>query len=81
MYVYVYIYIEREIKKKAGGCFHGVMVKTLDCRTVVSEFKLQSSCYVHFWTNTLRKGMNPLILLAMGFIVPLIFLKNAFVIK
>ena len=22
--------------------------------------------YVHFWANTLRKGMNPLILPAMG---------------
>ena len=49
-----------------GGCPHGVMVKAMDCRIVVSEFVLQSHYYVHFQANTLGKGMNPLILLAMG---------------
>ena len=44
----------------------GVMVNAMDCRIVVSEFELQSRNYVHFWTNTLGKGMNPLILPAMG---------------
>ena len=34
----------------------GVMVKVNDCRIVVSKFELQSRYYVHFWTNTLRKG-------------------------
>ena len=43
-----------------------VMVKTMDCRIVVSVFVCQSRYYVHFWANTLGKGMNPLILLAMG---------------
>ena len=38
------------------GCLHGVMVKVLDCGIVVTEFELQ---------NTLGKGMNPFILLAM----------------
>ena len=47
-------------------CPRGVMVKALDCRIVVSEFKLQSRCYVHFRTNTLGKGMNSLIPPAMG---------------
>ena len=42
-------------------------VKVLDCDIVVSEFKLRSSYYVHFWTYTLGKGMNPLISLAMGY--------------
>ena len=32
----------------------------------VREFVLQSRYYVHFWANTLGKGMNPLILPAMG---------------
>ena len=50
----------------AGGCPHGVMVKALDCGIVVSEFELQSQYGMHFRTNTLGKGMNPLILLAMG---------------
>ena len=48
------------------GCPHGVMVKALDCRIVVCEFVLQSRYYVHFRANTLGKGMNPLILPAMG---------------
>ena len=47
-------------------CPRGVMVKAMDCRIVVREFVLQSRNYVHFRTNTLGKGMKPLILLAMG---------------
>ena len=48
------------------GCPCGVMVKAMNCRIVVSEFVLQSRYYVHVWANTLGKGMNPLILTAMG---------------
>ena len=48
------------------GCPHGVMVKVMDCGIIVSEFVLQSCYYVHFWTNTLGNGMNPLILPAIG---------------
>ena len=33
---------------------------------VVSGFELQSRYYVHFWTNTLEKGMKPLILSIYG---------------
>ena len=44
------------------GCPRGVMVKAMDCGIVVREFVLQSCYYVHFQTNTLGKGMNPLIL-------------------
>ena len=47
-------------------CPRGVMVKAMDCGIVVREFVLQSRYYVHFRANTLRKGMNPLILPAMG---------------
>ena len=58
------------------------MVKAMDCRIVVSEFVLQSRYYVHFRVNTLEKGMNPLILPAMGWIVPLMFFsENSFGIK
>ena len=49
------------------------MVKAMDCGIVVHEFVFQSHYYVHFWANTLGKGMNPLILPAMGEIVPLLF--------
>ena len=48
------------------GCPRGVMVKAMDCGIVVREFVLQSRCYIHFRANTLGKGMNPLILPAMG---------------
>ena len=58
------------------------MVKAMDCGIVVREFVLQSLYYVHFLANTLGKGMNPLILPAMGEIVPLLFfLENGFGIK
>ena len=42
------------------------MVKAMVCEIVAREFELQSRCYVNFRTNTLRKGMNPRILPAMG---------------
>ena len=44
----------------------GVIAKVLDCDLEESEFELQSYYYVYFRTNTLRKGMNPLILPAGG---------------
>ena len=44
----------------------GVMVKSMDFGIVVFEFEIQSCYYVHFQTNTHGKGMNPLILPAMG---------------
>ncbi len=50
----------------ADGYPRGLMVKAMDCGIVVSEFVLQSRYYVHFRANTLGKGMNPLILPAMG---------------
>ena len=42
------------------GCPRGVMVKLMDRGIVESEFELQLPYYVHFWTNTLGKDMNPL---------------------
>ena len=42
------------------------MVYAMDCGIVVGKFVLQSRYYVHFQTNTFGKGMNPLILPAMG---------------
>ena len=54
----------------------------LDCNIVVSEFELQSHYYMHFLTNSLRKGMNLLIPPAIGSIVPLpFFYKDCFDIK
>ena len=37
-----------------------------DCDFEVSKFKLQSCYYFHIRTNTLGKGMNPLISQVMG---------------
>ena len=48
------------------GCPRGVIVKAMDSEIVVSEFELESRYYVYFRANTLRKGMNPLILPAVG---------------
>ena len=48
------------------GCSRGVMVNALYCEIVECEFELQWYCYIHFWTNTLGKDMNPFILPAMG---------------
>ena len=56
-----------------GECPRGVMVKAMNCVIVINEFLLQSCYYVHFQANTLGKGMNPLILPAMGGIAPLLF--------
>ena len=50
----------------AGGCPRDVMVKAMDCGIVVREFVFQSRYNVHFRVNTLGKGMNPLILPAIG---------------
>ena len=47
-------------------CPRGVMVKVLDCGIIASKFKFQSYYYVNFQTNTLGKGINPLILPVMG---------------
>ena len=39
----------------------GVMNKMLKFGLEVSEFELQLYYYIHFWTNILGKGMNPLV--------------------
>ena len=36
------------------------MTQVLDCGFKISEFELQSLCYIHFWTYTLGKSMNAL---------------------
>ena len=53
---------ERHWRYLLRGRPRGVMVKAMNCGIVVREFILQSRYYVHFRTNTLGKGMNPLIL-------------------
>ena len=54
------------IRTLEWGCPRGVMVKAMDCGILVREFVLQSRYCVNFRTNTLGKGMNPLILPTMG---------------
>ena len=44
---------------------HSVVANVPDCNIIVSKFKLQQRYYVQFQTNTLRKGMNHLILPAI----------------
>ena len=52
---------------KGSPC--GGMANVLDCDIIATDFKLQSSYYVHFWSFTFGKGMNPLIPPAMAWIV------------
>ena len=68
IHTYIHTYIGEIINTSelAEGYPRGVMVKAMDCEIVVNEFVLQSHYYVHFRANTLGKGMNPLILPAMG---------------
>ena len=60
----LFIKVLSNVKKKpdslVGWGPRGVMVKAMDFGIVVREFVLQSRYYVHFRTNTLGKGMNPL---------------------
>ena len=49
-----------------GGVLVVKGLKRMDCGIVVSELELYLGYYVHFRANILGKGMNPLILPAMG---------------
>ena len=62
---------------------HGIMAKVLDSSLKVSEFELQSHCYLHFWTNMPGKCIEPPYPPpAMGEIVSLLFFyKDGFDIK
>ena len=51
----------RESTHTHWGASRDVVAKVLDCDIIVNEFELQSHYYVHFRTNTVEKGMNPLI--------------------
>ena len=64
-FVYTFLRIIQKMFVREWGP-RGVMVKAMDCGIVVSEFILKSCYYVHFRANTVRKGMNPLILPLMG---------------
>ena len=63
LYIYIYIYKHTHIYER--GYPRGLMVKVMDCG-IISEFEFDSRYYVHFQTNTLGKGTNPLILPSMG---------------
>ena len=53
-----FIYLLGEYYPKMSRHHHGVVVYVLDCNIIVSKFELQSRYYIHFWTNTLGKGMS-----------------------
>ena len=58
----VVVYIIQNFRWHLRGAF----LKEMDCGSVVSEFELESRNCIHFQINTLRKGMNPLVLPAMA---------------
>ena len=64
-YIYMCMYVDVNLHMWLYNN-RGVMVKAMDCGIVVNGFVLQSCYYVHFRANTLGKGMNPLILPALG---------------
>ena len=64
--MFVHLCTRITLKLTLRRCSRGVMVKGVDCGIVVSEFVLQSRNYVLFRAITLGKGMNPLILPAIG---------------
>ena len=58
------------------------MTKVLVCSLKINKFNLQLHCYIHFWTNTFWKGMNPIIPPAVSWKVSLLFFsKDDFGIK
>ena len=65
-YMFVFLVFYSTYYPVSGGCPHGIMVKVMDCEIVANEFELQLRYYIHFRTNTLGKGMNPLILPSIG---------------
>ena len=82
MCIFYILFAEKIHIEHQGQIPHGVVAKVLDYSVVVNEFDHQNRYYVHFRTNTLGKGMNPLILLAIGFIESLLFIyKDDFGIK
>ena len=44
-----------------GGTPHGIVANMLGYDVIASEFKPQSCYFLHFWTNILGKGINPLL--------------------
>ena len=62
----ILVFIKEELINPRRVILAALLVKTLDSRIVVSEFELQSRYYVHFRTNTIGKGMKPLILPSIG---------------
>ena len=64
---WIYAYVGIDIDTMLDHEYpRGLMFKTQGCRIVVNEFKLQPSYYVYFRTNTVRKDINTLFLLANG---------------
>ena len=58
--------VSKKYSNWTWDCPRSVMTIAMDYGIVVSEFILQSRYCVHFRANTFGKGMNPLIIPAMG---------------
>ena len=56
------MWIRTQFPNRKGGSSRGIVANMLNCNIVLSEFELQLCYYIHFQTNTLRKGMNSLII-------------------
>ena len=85
IYIYLYIYMRACVRtqnnKNLVGGPRSVIPNALDCDIAVSEFELHSRYNVPFQTNSIEKGMNPLIPPVVVLMVLLLFYEDHFVIE
>ena len=60
----VYLFISETVSPLWRGLY-GIVANVQDRDIIVSEFKFQLHCYIHFWAYALGKSMNPLVPTAM----------------
>ena len=66
IYLSCVLLIDGALGAEIWGSPQGVEAKVLDCDLKVSKIELQTFYYIHFWTNSLGKGMNSFIPPPMG---------------
>ena len=60
-YIFCKFHMHFSATKNLVGSPHGIVVNVLDCSIVISKFELKSHYFVHFQSNILGEGMDPLI--------------------
>ena len=65
-YLKLYYFLQLQKNQVWSTITLNIVVDILDCSIVVSKFELQPCYYIDSQTNTLEKGMNPIIPTAIG---------------